>query len=370
MNKIRLSKSSISQHEKDAVITVLDKEFLGMGDEVNLFEQDLKTYLNTSRSVVCVSTGTSALHLSLSALQISPGDEVLVPSLTYIATYQAISAVGATPISCEIDPLTLFIDHNDARQKITKKTKVIIPVLYASSAKGLEGIYTLAHEFNLRVIEDAAQAFGSLYEDLTAVGTKGDIICFSFDGIKNITSGEGGAIVSSDQNIIDHVKDARLLAVEKDTDNRYTAQRSWDFDVKEQGFRYHMSNIMAAIGRVQLTRINDFKAKRQEIASRYLRGLKAVQAVTCLELNYEQIIPHIFVIKAKRRDNLREYLLSHNIECGIHYKPNHLLTKYQSAEPLPITEAVYESILTLPCHFDLTEEDQSRVIETIKAFYE
>lgn len=368
--KIRLSKSSLSQHEKNAVMNVLDKEILGMGDDVNLFEQDLQTYLNTAYSVVCVNTGTSALHLSLSALKIGPGDEVLVPSLTYIATYQAISAVGATPISCEVDPLTLFIDPKDARQKITDKTKAIIPVLYASSTKGLEGVYALAREFHLRVIEDAAQAFGSLYEDSSPVGTKGDIICFSFDGIKNITSGEGGAIISSDQNIINHVKDARLLAVEKDTDNRYTAQRSWDFDVKEQGFRYHMSNIMAAIGRVQLTRFSEFKSKRQRIATHYLHMLKGVQEVTFLELNYDQTVSHIFVIKAKRRDDLREYLLSHNIECGIHYKPNHLHTKYRSSEPLPITESVYENILTLPCHFDLSEEDQNRVVETIKAFYE
>lgn len=127
-----------------------------------------------------------------------------------------------------------------------------MPVHYASSSKGMEEVYKLAKEFNLRVVEDAAQAFGSK-RDGKFIGSKGDIVCFSFDGIKNITSAEGGAILSSDKEFIQRVQDGRLLGVEKDTEKRYSSQRSWDFDVKYQGFRYHMSNIMAAIGIAQMT---------------------------------------------------------------------------------------------------------------------
>jgi dTDP-4-amino-4,6-dideoxygalactose transaminase len=369
MGKIRLSKSSISITEKKAVLTVLDNEYLGMGEEVRVFEQKIKQYLKTSMEVVCVNTGTSALHLALGALNIGIGDEVLVPSLTYIASFQAISATGAKPISCEINPDTLFIDTEDARKKITKNTKVIMPIHYASSSKGMDKVYELANEFNLRVIEDAAQAFGSQRDD-NLVGSVGDIICFSFDGIKNITSGEGGAILSNDKDFIQKSQDLRLLGVEKDTDKRYSNSRSWDFNVSHQGFRYHMSNIMAAIGIVQIDRISEFKDKRQQIAKYYIKHLCTIDEIEFLNFSFNEILPHIFVVKVKRRDELREYLLNNNIECGIHYKPNHLLKKFNNNISLPITEKIYKVILTLPCHFDLTYQEQKFVVEKIKEFYE
>lgn len=366
--KIRLSKSSISVLEKEGVADTLDKEFLGMGEEVRLFEEELRQYINTDKEAVCVNTGTSALHLSLDALGIGAGDEVLVPSLTYIATYQAISATGAKPISCEIDPETLFLDVNDAEKRITKRTKVIMPVHYASNSGGMEAVYTLAREHDLRVIEDAAQAFGCVRNG-KYIGNSGDIVCFSFDGIKNITSGEGGAILSADEMFLQKIRDKRLLGVEKDTEKRYSAQRSWDFDVKEQGFRYHMSNIMAAIGRVQLKRIDEFRKKRQKIVNFYLKELATLSEILFLQFDYANIISHIFVIKAQNRDALRERLLANNIECGIHYKPNHLLSKYFTGARLPVTEKVYDEILTLPCHVDLTDEELRYIVDIIKEFY-
>ena len=366
--KIRLSKSSITEAEKKAVLKVLDSEFLGMGEEVQEFEKEIKKYLSTDMEVVCVNTGTSALHLSLSALGIGIGDEVLVPSLTYVASYQAISATGAKPISCEINPNTLFIDVEDAKQKITKYTKAIMPVHYASNSKDMKKVYKLAQEYNLRVVEDAAQAFGCK-RDAEFVGIDGDIICFSFDGIKNITSGEGGAILSNDKNFIQRLKDTRLLGVEKDTEKRYSKERSWDFDVSYQGFRYHMSNIMASIGIEQLKRVEKFRTKRQEIVQNYLQNLKTIKEVEFLDFKYEELISHIFVIKVKKRDELRAYLLKNSIECGVHYKPNHLLLKYKTNYNLLKTEKIYEEILTLPCHVDLTSEEQNKVLKTIREFY-
>jgi dTDP-4-amino-4,6-dideoxygalactose transaminase len=355
--------------EKIAVLSILDKEFLGMGAEVMLFEGKIKNFLQTEKEVICVNTGTSALHLSLSVLGLKSGDEVLVPSLTYVASYQSISATGAKPISCEINPDTLFINVDDARSKITKNTKVIMPVHYASSSKGMNEVYSLAKEFNLRVVEDAAQAFGCK-RDGELVGKTGDIICFSFDGVKNITSGEGGAILSNDKEFVQKAKDARLLGVERDTEKRFSGQRSWNFDVSSQGFRYHMSNIMAAIGVVQIDRIDEFRNVRQNIARKYIKELSKLEDINLLDFDFNEILPHIFVIKACNRDNLREFLLMNDIECGIHYKPNHLLSKYNSTFDLPVTEEIYGQILTLPCHYDLTDSEQKYVIEKIKEFYE
>jgi len=368
MNKIRLSKSTIGQEEKNAVISVLDKEFLGMGEEVNLFEQEIKEYLKTDKEVMCISTGTSALHLAIEALNLDEDDEVLVPSLTYVASFQAISGARVKAIAVDICEDTLFIDLEDAKSRLTPKTKAIMPVHYASNAKDIQAVYDFANEYDLRVIEDAAQAFGCR-NSMGKVGTSGDIICFSFDGIKNITSGEGGAVLSSDENIIQRVKDARLLGVEKDTQKRFEGQRSWDFDVKHQGYRYHMSNIFAAIGREQLKKIDFIEEKRKNIVSYYQEKLRTIEHVKVLDFDYENIISHIFVIKASKRDELREFLLSRNIECGIHYKPNHLLSLYKTDYSLPKTEKVYEQILTLPCQLDLTIEEQNLVIDTIKEFY-
>ena len=264
LNKvIRLSKSCLNDAEKQAVMRVLDREFLGMGDEVRQFEEELSLFFG--RTAVCVSTGTAALHLALQASGVGPGDEVLVQSLTYVASFQAISATGAIPTACEVSPATLCIDLNDAKKKLTSKTKAIMPVHYAGGVGNLDEIYAFAKENNLKVIEDAAHAFGTTFKG-NKVGSFGNISCFSFDGIKNLTSGEGGCIVTDDQEVLSKVMDSRLLGVEKDTEKRFSSQRSWSFNVVGQGWRYHMSNIMAAIGIEQLKNFDQVADKRIKLA--------------------------------------------------------------------------------------------------------
>jgi dTDP-4-amino-4,6-dideoxygalactose transaminase len=364
---IRLSKSSISEKEKSRVTKVLDKEYLGMGEEVAKFEENLTSFIG--RQVVCVSSGTSALHLALQAAGISKGDEVLVPSLTYVASYQAISATGAVPISCDIQENDLTICIEDCIKRITKRTKAIMPVFYSGGTGNIEKLYKFAKKFNLRVIEDAAHAFGTTV-DSKLIGSFGDISCFSFDGIKNITSGEGGAIVTDDQKVLSLVKDARLLGVIKDSNKRNLNQRSWDFEVKHQGWRYHMSNVMAAIGIEQLKRFPEMSKKRKEIASLYQKKLKNSPLIKTLDLNYDFVVPHIFPIiipKMIKRDNLREEMLNEEIETGIHWKPNHCLEKYSSSNELPlkVTEKLFPNILTLPLHADLTIKELDKVCHTL-----
>ena len=201
MKKIRLSKSVIGQKEADSVTKVLLEDgYLGMGTEVGLFEKDIANYIGVQdENVVCVNTGTSALHLAVEAV-VTKGDEVLVPSFTYLASFQAISAAGALPISCDVYEDTLTIDLDDAKKRITNKTKAIMAVHYGSNPANIEQLYDFAKINNLRVIEDAAHAFGCKYKG-KKIGSFGDIVCFSFDGIKNITSGEGGAIITKDLNV-------------------------------------------------------------------------------------------------------------------------------------------------------------------------
>ena len=363
---IRLSKSVIGEKEKANVLRILDEEFLGMGTEVKLFESELTEFFN--RPAICVSSGTAAIHLALQAAGIGLGDEVLVQSLTYLASYQAISATGAKPVSCDINADNFTINLNDAERKVTAKTKAVLLVHYAGNVGDMESVYAFARKYNIRVIEDAAHAFGTIYQN-KLVGNFGDIVCFSFDGIKNITSGEGGAIVSEDHEILNKISDLRLLAVRNDAEKRYKNKRSWDISVTEQGWRYHMSNIMAAIGRVQLSRFESFKQARQSLAKRYKTNLKDCKKIKLLDINYQEVVPHIFVVRLieNNRDVIREILLSKGIQTGVHYKPNHLLDFYKDDNvKLPVTEEIYKQILTLPLHPDLTYSDIDKVCNTLK----
>jgi len=365
---IRLSKSCVGEDEKAAVLGVLDREYLGMGAEVQEFENALSEFFG--RPVVCVLNGTAALHLALQACGIGPNDEVLAPSLTYIASFQAISATSAKPVSCDINNDTLLIDLKDAEKRVTKKTKAVMPVHYTGGVGDLNAVYDFAKKYKLRVIEDAAHAFGTTYEG-KRIGSFGDIACFSFDGIKNITSGEGGCIVSNDDALLNRIRDARLLGVEKDTEQRYSGNRSWDFDTTTQGWRCHMSNIMAAIGIEQLKRFPEFTNKRQQRAKQYDHLLSGHPSIKPIPRDYDTIVPHIYVVRIlgmKDRKQIQQALLEKGIQVGYHYQPNHWLSLYKNdgSQPLPVTDSVFQELISLPLHPDLSENDVKFVVQALR----
>lgn len=370
MRNIKLSKSCIGQEEIDAVTDVLRREYLGMGQDVHKFEDDLKSFFG--REVTLVNTGTAALHLACQGIGLKEGDEVLVQSLTYVACFHAIRATGAKPVACEVDDDTLTIDLNDAEKKLTAKTKAIMPVLYAGNPVNLDAIYEFAHKYGLRVIEDASHAFGTTYKG-KLVGSFGDVCCISMDGIKNITSGEGGMIITDDPKVQQVTKDARLLSVQNDTESRYEGGRTWIFDVTHPGWRYHMSNIMAAIGYTQLRKFPEFKEIRQRLAKIYQKKLAEIPSIKIIPCNYEEVVPHIFVIRVTdgRRDELRAKLNDMGVGTGMHYRPNHLLSLFvgnQDNETLQHTNMVYEQLITLPLHADLSEQDVEYVCDIIRNF--
>lgn len=367
---IRLSKSCIGKEEKLAVVDVLDSEYLGMGQNVKDFEYLLERYFD--RPAVCVNTGTSALHLSVQCCGIGKGDEVIVPTLTYVASFQAISAAGAKPIPCDIDLETLTIDVKDLESKISSKTKAIMPVHLTGAAGHLQDVYKISKENNLRVIEDAAHAFGSFYEN-KLIGSFGDIACFSFDGIKNITSGEGGCIVSNDDKFIQRIKDARLLGVRNDTDSRYQGKRSWCFDVTQQGWRYHMSNINAAIGIEQFKKLEKFKSARQYFAKLYDNLLSTNPKLKILKNDYSSINPHIYIVQVlgiddEIRNDIRKKLLDCGVETGIHYQPNHKLSFFKSnpSDSMINANKVSHQLISLPLHPDLTKKNIHYIAEKLQ----
>ena len=357
MNKlIRLSKSNISKEEIKEVKQVLKLGFLGMGQRVKEFEKRLTNFF--SREVVCVNSGTAAIHVALQSCGIGKGDEVLVPSITYVATFQAISATGAKPICCDINNDNFHISLQDIKKKITKKTKAIIPVHIAGYSENLAEILKLAKKKNLRVIEDAAHAFGSKYKK-KLIGSFGDITCFSFDGIKNITTGEGGCLVTNDKKVLQNAKDIRLLGVKNESNIRYSGHRSWINNVEQQGWRYHMSDINAAIGTVQLKRFKYLSNIRKKLCKIYDNKFKNIKNLKYSKIDYNSVCPHIYIIRIhnlKHREKLRKELLKKGIQTGIHYYPNYKYKKYKAPKrKFPNTEKIYQEILTLPLHPDLNK---------------
>lgn len=367
---IRLSKSVVGKAEADAVAYVIENiGYLGMGAVVGEFEHQLEEYIGGGRRCLCVNSGTAALHLAIQAVT-HPGDEVLVPSFTFVASYQAITAAGCKPVSCDIDPITLTLDLKDAERRITPRTKAMMPVYYASNCAMEEQYQTFAREHGLRLVEDAAHSFGCTCNG-HKIGATGDVVCFSFDGIKNITSGEGGAVFTADEEVIEKVSDARLLGVQKDSEKRYAGKRSWQFDVVDQGYRYHMSNIFAAIGKVQLSRFEtEFSPRRRAIAQQYTELLKNNPNVQLTPMDYaNEIAPHVFALQILngKRPLLEQMFKEQEIQYGIQYAPNHRLTYFKADYDLPVTEEVYSRIISIPMQPELTEDEIQIICKLINS---
>lgn len=369
---IQLSKPSVSSQEVKSVEKVIFSGYLGMGPKTKEFENNLSKFFG--RQVVCTSSGTSALHIALQALKSihKKRNEVLVPSLTYAASYQAITGAGLKPISCDINPKTLNICIKDIQKKINSHTLAIMPVHYSGDPAGINKINSLAKKSNIRVVEDAAHAFGSTFNN-KLIGSFGDIACFSFDGIKNITCGEGGAIVTDDSKIITKASDIRTLGIIGDSKRRTAKKRSWTFDIEEQGYRYHMSDINAAIGLVQLKRFASFQKKRKVMAKNYDAILQKSKFLKIFKRDYNSITPHIYAVKLTEegsREELQKYLLSKGIQTGYHYFPNHLLTYFKQKDlTLPVIENIFPNLLTLPSHTGVSKKNIIFIAKSIESFY-
>ena len=365
---VRLSKCSVDKNELNAINGVLKNEFFGTGPVTKKFEDDLSKYFNNEKySLVCTNTGTSAIQLALQACHFPPKSEILVPSLTYVASFQAITAAGHKPIACDINENDGLLSISDAKNRITSKTKAVMLVHYNGHVGNLDEYYTFAKENNLKVVEDAAHAFGSRYKK-KLIGSIGEIACFSFDGIKNITCGEGGMVISSDRKLIESISDYRLLGVQGDSKKRAQKKRSWDFDVQEQGWRYHMSDIMAAIGIEQLKKFEvSFKKRRKELNKYYRHKLEKNKNIMLFDTDLDNVVPHIFPIRLEsdRKKILMKKLKENEIQSGLHYKPNHLLSFFKTKYNLPVSETVYPQLITLPFHVDLKRKEIDLICKII-----
>jgi dTDP-4-amino-4,6-dideoxygalactose transaminase len=371
---IKVSQGCLGEDELAAVREAFAYGYFGLGARVADFEQALADYLGAPH-VVAVNSGTAALHLALDALGIDEGDEVIAPSLTFVACYQAIALTGATPVACDVHPETLLIDLADAERRIGDRTRAIVPVHYAGAPCDLDGLYDLARRHELHVVEDAAHAFGSTYHGKRVGGHDG-IACFSFDSIKTITCTEGGAIACRDGEYAAALRRKRILGVERTNGQLGTAASrgpGWRYEVATPGFRYHMGEVNASIGLEQLKKVDEFVARRREIARRYDSELAGLEGIRPLEIDYDDCAPHIYVIRVSggRRDALMGHLAEDGIETAVSYIPNHLQPLFgRDGVSLPVTEQAFDEILTLPLHCALTDDDVTKVIASVGRFVE
>lgn len=367
---IAISKPVTGPEEIQAMQKVFESGWLGLGSTVFQFEEEVKKYLD-AKNVIAVNTGTSALHIALAAFGVGPGDEVILPSITFAACVQVILSLGATPVFAESDEETLLLDIDDVEKRLTPKTKAVMPVHFCGSSCDMDRLMALAQKKGFRVIEDAAHAFGSDYKG-RKVGTRGDAVCFSFDPIKNITTGEGGAVVLADDAVAEEIRRMRILGIDKDTWHRYKNSRTYFYEVVSPGFRYHMPNFCAAVGLEQLRKLPGFITRRREIARRYNAAFKNIPGITPLKVDAESAVPHIYIVRvaAARRDAFMEALKSRGVGTGLHYIANHIqpFFKKYSRGPLPRAERLWQEIVTLPLHCAMSDQDVETVIAAVVEF--
>ncbi|HYX30874.1 MAG TPA: DegT/DnrJ/EryC1/StrS family aminotransferase [Pyrinomonadaceae bacterium] len=366
---IPVQRPYLGPEELKAVQQVFDTRWLGMGSTTKEFEERLREFLG-AKHVIAVNTGTSALHLALAAVGLVPGDEVIVPSLTFAASLQAIMAVGARPVFCDIAAETLNIDLNDAFGRVTPRTRAIMPVHYGGLACEMDELMALAKDHGIWVVEDAAHAFGSTYKG-RQIGTVGDVTCFSFDPIKNITCGEGGAVVTNNDEIAARITPKRILGIDNDTWSRYRNERNWFYEVVTIGYRYHLSNVNAAIGLEQLKRFDVFKKRKTQIVELYDRAFAGLPGLALIKHDLDEMFPFFYIVRVLngRRDAMMQFLKEAGIGTGVHYIPNHIQPLFaDSRASLPVTEQVFEEILTLPLYYEMTDADVDCVIGKIQTF--
>jgi dTDP-4-amino-4,6-dideoxygalactose transaminase len=353
-----------------AVVDALHAGWLGMGAVTQAFEEGVARFLGLDgRYVLATNTGTSALHLGLLAAGVGPGDEVITPAFNFVADHQAIVATGAAPVLCDVDDTTLGLDPDKAAALIGPRTKAIVPLHFGGVAGRVKELYTLAERHGLRIVEDATHAFGTRVDGRT-IGAFGDVTCFSFDPVKVITSIDGGAVVVGDPAVLERLRHWRFLGIDRETLARYKNSRAWEYDVVSQGFRYHLTNINAAVGLSQLTRVEEFIASRRQSCRLYNRLLGDVADVRCPATDFEDVSPFIYTVRvpAARRERLIEHLRSRGIATGIHFLPAQDFTYLKTCRrgDLTVTERVTREIVTLPLHTHMPVAIVERIAGAIR----
>lgn len=374
------SRPTISQAAIDDVVTCLKSGWITTGPRVTQFTEDLKTYFNAPYALPLMSA-TTGLHLALIAMGLQPGDEVITTPLTFAATLNTIVLAGGTPVLVDIDPQTLNMDIDQLERAITKKTRVILPVHFAGLPVDLDPLYALADRHGLRVLEDAAHAIGTEYKG-KRIGSFGDTQVFSFHPNKNMTTVEGGCIVTRDQQLAEQIERLRFHGIDRQAWNRYGKGGNQDYEIVLPGYKSNMTDIQAALGIHQLKELDGFITRRIELAERYQEALSDwAQWTLPTAPTYDHLHSwHIYTPRINEdvakmdRDEFMLAMKENNVGTGLHYRAVHLYPYYRQVfgfQPgdFPEAEAVCERIVSLPLFPLMTDANHDKVLDVMYGIF-
>ena len=375
---IPFSIPQISNDEINEVVDTLRSGWITTGPKVKQFETNFQSFIGRDVEAIAVNSATAGLHLALESLGISYGDEVIIPSLTFTATAEVARYLGADIRVVDIDSDTLNIDIEAIRGAITLKTKVIMPVHYAGLSCNMDEILSLAKEFDLKVVEDAAHALPTTYRGDMIGSLESDIAVFSFYANKTMTTGEGGMVVTRNSDLAKRMKIMRLHGIDRDAFDRFQSKKpAWYYEVVAPGFKYNMTDIAAAMGIHQLKKLPGFLDRRQYLAKRYFDSLSDLPLTLPMDdVDGGSHSWHLFVIRVQdnspvNRDELIQILSDQGIGSSVHYVPLHRQPywrdKYQlTIDMFPITDKAYQAMLSIPLYTAMSDEQQDRVIQVLR----
>jgi dTDP-4-amino-4,6-dideoxygalactose transaminase len=375
------SSPDIRDAEIAEVVDTLRSGWLTTGPKTRRFEEEFASYVG-ARHAIALNSCTAALHLALEAVGVSAGDEVITSPMTFAATGEVIRYLGAEPVFVDIDPVTMNIDPVllEGTLERCSRPKAIVPVHMAGLSCDMDVIMSVAERHRLRVVEDAAHTMPTHYKG-RAVGTIGDVTCFSFYSTKSIATGEGGMATTDDDRLADRIRLMSLHGISRDAWKRYTDAGSWYYEILAPGFKYNMPDVTAALGLAQLRRVDEFHRRRQAMAKRYNAAFQELSGY--LEPPTEAPEDgvhawHLYIIKLKLerldidRDQFIEEMKRRNIGCSVHFIPLHIHPYYRetygyTSDSYPRAHATYMRIVSLPLYPKMTDADVDSVIEAVTA---
>ena len=377
------ARPDITEAEIEAVARAMRSGWVTTGPETKAFEQEFAAYLGRNGGenlhAVAVNSATAGLHLALEAIGVGPGDEVIAPTLTFTATVEVARYLGADARLVDIDPVTLNIDPRAIEAAITPATRAILPVHYGGLACGMDAIFAIARRHGLQVIEDAAHALPATHQVAMVGQLPSAAMVFSFYANKTMTTGEGGMVVTRDEALAARMKVMRLHGISRDAFDRFSSRTpAWYYEIVAPGFKYNMTDMAGALGRVQLQRLPAFVQRRQQLAARYLRELKDQPLILPADAPMGDTHAwHLFVLRLSdaarvTRDEVIQRLSDAGIGTSVHYVPLHRQPYWRERYGLtpaqfPHAERAYKRMFSIPLFTAMSDDEQGRVIAALRA---
>lgn len=373
---IPYSTQSIDDYDIKSVVNTLKSDWLTTGPKIEEFERKFARFVGT-KYAVAVSSGTAALHSACSAINLKPGDEVIVPAMSFVASANCVLYCGATPVLCDVTDNTLCLDVDKAEKLINKRTKAILAVDFAGQPADWDRLLYISKKYNVFLIDDAAHAVGSMFRN-KMIGTIAHLTSFSFHPVKTITTGEGGMVVTNNVKFYESMRLFRNHGIAKDK-STLKKKDGWYYNVVDLGFNYRMTDIQAALGCSQLNKIRGYIAKRRKIWKTYQKELERVKGIRIPTENERNFSAwHLYPIRINQKiygeskKQLYERLHEKGVHVQVHYIPINLHKLYRSSlgydsGDFPVAEKYYKETLSLPLYPNLKASEQMRVINLLKS---